>query len=208
MTLGSLCRRVDSNIEYTSALNSPPREVLSTLAAMKANHFVNGVSLPDYLVYLEASQPNPHLKYPGAENDVLFEANYDHAGGSDCTSCSKAREIKRKPRKANGPVIRYGTIASANQLMRDSKKRDSYSKDYDGRILCFEMEAAGLMNSTPCLVIRGISDYADSHKREDHAWHGYAAAAAAAFAKEFINTIPSGGLKSMPTLVEALSKEG
>ena len=89
--------------------------------------------------------------------------------------------------------------------MRDSKKRDSYNKDYNGRILCFEMEAAGLMNSTPCLVIRGISDYADSHKREDHAWHGYAAAAAAAFAKEFINTIPSSGLNSMLTVAQALA---
>jgi nucleoside phosphorylase len=102
-------------------------------------------------------------------------------GYSNCTSCDKAREIKRKPRKANGPVIYYGTIASASQLMQDSKKRckaksanstlqrDLYNKDYDGRILCFEMEAAGLMNSTPCLVIRGISDYADPHKRKDHA---------------------------------------
>ena len=92
--------------------------------------------------------------------------------------------------------------------MRNSKKRDSYNKDYDGRILCFEMEAAGLMNSTPSLVIRGISDYADSHKREDHAWHGYAAAASAAFAKEFINTIPSGDLPSMLTVVDALTKNG
>src|SRR5208282_1216660 len=155
----------EGRFEHIGALNSPPQEVLSTLAAMKANHIVNGTRLPDYLVYLEASQSNPHLKYPGAENDLLFEANYNHAGGSDCTNCDKAREVKRKPRKANGPVIYYGTIASANQLMRDAKKRDLYNKDYDGRILCFEMEAAGLMNSTPCLVIRGISDYADSHKR-------------------------------------------
>ena len=138
-----------------------------------------------------------------AENDLLFEATYDHTSGIDCTSCDKAREIKRKPHNANRPIIHYGTIASANQLMRDSKKRDSYNKDYDGRILCFEMEAAGLMNSTPCLVVRGISDYADSHKREDHAWHGYAAAAAAAFAKEFINTIPNRRLNSMLAVSQA-----
>jgi len=198
----------EGQFENTGALSSPPREVLLTLAAMKANHLVNGPRLPDYLLYLEASQSNPHLKYPGAENDLLFEANYDHAGGSDCTSCDKARQIRRKPRKAKGPVIHYGTIASANQLMRDSKKRDLYNKDFDGRILCFEMEAAGIMNSIPCLVIRGISDYADSHKREDHAWHGYAAAAAAAFAKEFINTMPGSGLKSMLTVAEVLANKG
>jgi hypothetical protein len=122
-------------------------------------------------------------------------------------SCDKAREIERKLQKTNRPVIHYGTIASANQLMRDSKKRDLYNEDYDGRILCFEMEAAGLMNSTPCLIIRGISDYADSYKREDHAWHGYAAAAAAAFAKEFVKTIHSSGLKSMLTVAEAIANE-
>ncbi|KAL4893070.1 nucleoside phosphorylase domain-containing protein [Aspergillus ambiguus] len=48
-------------------------------------------------------------------------------------------------------------------------------------IICFEMEAAGLMNTFPYLVIRGISDYADTHKNDD--WQGYAAAAAAAYAK-------------------------
>ena len=171
--------------EHTGALNSPPPALLSTLSALKANRLLDGTRQPDYITYLEASQSNPNLKYPGAENDILFEAAYNHTGGSDCTRCDKAMIVQREPRKAKGPVIHYGTIASANQLMRDSKKRDSYNKDYDGRILCFEMEAAGLMNSTPCLVIRGISDYADSHKREDHAWHGYAAAAAAAFAKEY-----------------------
>jgi nucleoside phosphorylase len=175
---------------------------------MEANHLLNGALPPNYHKYLEASQSNPNLKYPGVDNDILFEAEYNHAGGIDYTNCDKAKESKRTPRKAKGPVIHYGTIASANQLMRDSEKRDSYNKDYDDRILCFEMEAAGLMNSIPCLVVRGISDYADSHKREDHAWHGYAAAVAAAFAKEFINTIPGGDLKSMETVAEALAKGG
>jgi nucleoside phosphorylase len=46
------------------------------------------------------------------------------------------------------------------------------------------MEAAGLMNSFPCLVIRGICDYADSHK--DDLWQRYAAATAAAYAKELL----------------------
>ena len=29
-----------------------------------------------------------------------------------------------------------------------------------------KMEAAGLMNEFPCIVIHGISDYADSHKNK------------------------------------------
>jgi hypothetical protein len=50
------------------------------------------------------------------------------------------------------------------------------------------MEAAGLMNSFPCLVIRGICDYADSHKNKR--WQSYAAATAAACAKEVLSVIP------------------
>lgn len=88
--------------------------------------------------------------------------------------------------------------------MRSAKTRDKFNEDYNGRILCFEMEAAGLMNMTSCLVIRGISDYADSHKRADDAWHGYASASAAAFAKEYINVIPASGLKGLKTVAETL----
>lgn len=46
------------------------------------------------------------------------------------------------------------------------------------------MEAAGLMNDFPCLIIRGISDYADGHKNDD--WQPYAAAMASAYAKELL----------------------
>lgn len=58
-----------------------------------------------------------------------------------------------------------------------------------GGVLCFEMEAAGLVNSFPCLVIRGICDYADSH--ENKRWQGYAAGTAAACAKEVLSAIPA-----------------
>lgn len=51
-----------------------------------------------------------------------------------------------------------------------------------------EMEAAGLMNDFPCLVIRGICDYADAHKNKE--WQGYAAMAVAAYAKELVLVVP------------------
>jgi transcription initiation factor TFIIIB Brf1 subunit/transcription initiation factor TFIIB len=44
------------------------------------------------------------------------------------------------------------------------------------------------MNSFPCLVIRGICDYADSHKNKR--WQPYAAGTAAAYAKELLSMIP------------------
>lgn len=54
-------------------------------------------------------------------------------------------------------------------------------------ILCFEMEAAGLMDHFLCLVIRGISDYSDSHK--NNRWQGYAAITAAVYAKDLISAL-------------------
>jgi hypothetical protein len=50
------------------------------------------------------------------------------------------------------------------------------------------MEAAGLMNHLPCPVIRGICDYADSHKNEK--WQEYAALTAAVYAKQLLSVIP------------------
>jgi hypothetical protein len=49
------------------------------------------------------------------------------------------------------------------------------------------MEAAGLMNGLPCLVIRGICDYSNLHKNKK--WQPYAAAAAAAYAKDLLSVV-------------------
>lgn len=63
--------------------------------------------------------------------------------------------------------------------MKSAKERDQLARDPELKVLCFEMEAAGLMNNFPCLVIRGICHYSDSHK--NYEWHKYAALAAAAY---------------------------
>jgi nucleoside phosphorylase len=73
--------------------------------------------------------------------------------------------VDREPRSPE-IMVHYGTIASGNQDMRDGVERDRVSAELGG-VLCFEMEAAGLMNNFPCLVIRGICDYADSYKNKN-----------------------------------------
>ena len=84
--------------------------------------------------------------------------------------------------------------------MRHAATRDRLREQLD--ILCFEMEAAGLMDNFPCLVIRGICDYADTHKNEN--WQPYAAATAAAYAKELLGVIPSIQVDKTPTAADAL----
>ncbi|KAK9434824.1 Nucleoside phosphorylase domain protein [Metarhizium brunneum] len=133
----------------------------------------------------------PEFKRDGDMPDVLYEAGYKHVGeeGQVCHSCSEERIVQREPRKSPEKfVIHYGTIASGNKVMRDAVTRDCVSEGLGG-VLCFEMEAAGLMNNAPCLVIRGICDYADSHKNK--MWQAYAAGTAAACAKEVLSVIPA-----------------
>jgi hypothetical protein len=102
-------------------------------------------------------------------------------------NCSSSRLVRRYPRAGDDPAIHYGLIASANQVMKYAGTRDKLAHELG--IMCFEMEAGGLMDNFPCLVIRGICDYADSHKNKQ--WQGYAAATAAAYAKELLSFIPA-----------------
>ncbi|KAH8661810.1 nucleoside phosphorylase, partial [Ilyonectria robusta] len=103
--------------------------------------------------------------------------------------------MKRKPRDM---VVHYGLIASGNRVIKDAGFRDDLNRSLGGHVLCVEMEAAGLMNDFPCVIIRGICDYADSHKNK--AWQEHAAAVAAAFAKELLSTVPPQEVQHMPTI--------
>ena len=124
--------------------------------------------------------------YPGSEHDQLFQANYGHKEGEvDCKQCDKGRLLNRVYR--GDPIIHYGLIGSANQVMRNGSTREKLRQEKG--ILCFEMESAGLMDNFPCLVIRGLCDYSDTHKNK--LWQPYAAATAAAYAKELLEIIPS-----------------
>jgi nucleoside phosphorylase len=125
--------------------------------------------------------------YPGRDKDLLFNSSYDHEEGyQTCEMCDKAYLEERPQRGSIRPQVHYGTIASANRVMRNGAARERLRLDKNA--LCVEMEAAGLMNNFACLVIRGICDYADSHKNKD--WQLYAAVTAAAYAKELLSVMP------------------
>jgi nucleoside phosphorylase len=169
----------------TGFLNAPPTILLNALAKLQANRYRRK---SDISVYLSALCHLPEFACHNSGPDILFESTYNHVGGPTCERCSKDKVLKRTTRGSQEIMVHYGTIASGNQVMRDGVTRDRISSGLGG-VLCFEMEAAGLMNSFPCLVIRGICDYADSHKNKR--WQAYAAATAAACAKEVLSVIPA-----------------
>jgi nucleoside phosphorylase len=181
--------------ERTGSLNAPPLVLLNAVNALIARHELRRSSkFTDIL-----SSVLPDLSHEFArptEEDRLFEAEYDHAGGDTCANCNPTRIVPRSPPKRDTPFVHHGTIGCANRVMKDGVSREILREDY--KILCVEMEAAGLMNDFPCLVIRGICDYADTHK--NHRWQRYAATVAAAYAKELLSIIPPAQVAETPTV--------
>ena len=172
-------------LERVGTLNKPPGFLLSAVAGLRASHKFIDFPLQDHLVQMIKQRSNlaPEYTHQGENNDILFEAGYKHEGrGITCVECLESKRVLRPHRQSILPRIHYGTIASGNQVVKDSVTRD-YWRDTEG-VLCFEMEAAGLMDEYPCLVIRGVCDYADSHKNKR--WQPYAAATAAGYAKDLL----------------------
>ncbi|CAH0031822.1 unnamed protein product [Clonostachys rhizophaga] len=129
------------------------------------------------------------FEQPDPSSDRLYECKITHANGEEsCFTACGLRGLKLRhllPEDDDDPEIHYGLIASGNRLMKNALIRDQLASEID--ILCFKMEVTGLMNHFPCLAIRSICDYSDSHKNKK--WQGYAAMIAAAYTKDLINQI-------------------
>ncbi|KAK6529893.1 hypothetical protein TWF281_009047 [Arthrobotrys megalospora] len=177
----------------TGSLNKPSKFLLSTLEELIGRHKMGSSKVATHLSELIRKRPSMGREYvyQGEENDVLYRYDYHHSlEEGDCkkAGCTPDMIVNRAPRESTAPRIHYGTISSSNLVVKDGETRERLKKDLN--IICVEMEAAGLMDDLPCLVIRGICDYADSHKSKG--WQPYAAATAAAFAKEFLSIVPAG----------------
>lgn len=175
----------------TGQLNQPPRAMLQALDKLRATHERCEPMIKSYMVEAlnKHERMKPHYQIPSSK-DVLFSPDYTHEDmNRDCAACciinGKNCVFEQQPRTE--PQLWFGTIASSNAVMKNGKMRDQALQKFDA--LCFETEAAGLMNDGfSCLVIRGIADYADSHKSKE--WQRYAALTAAACAKELLLQVP------------------
>lgn len=196
-------KQVGNKIQTTGVLNKPPQTLLHAIARLRTEHLITGSKVSYYVEEMLATHPSmkSNFAYLSSGQDQLFEAEYEHVGtAATCQHCDRSKEITRPPRESNDPLrIHYGLIASGNQVIRHGLTRDLLAQDLG--VLCFEMEAAGLMDNFPCLVIRGICDYADSHKNKD--WQGHAAATAAGYAKDLLSVISVSQIYSTPMAVQA-----
>jgi nucleoside phosphorylase len=168
---------------------------------LRSDHQLGQTEFAEHVAELE-KLPLFSSNKPSLDSDKLFKANYEHAGDyySECRECL-LDELVRRPSHAEkrpGGTFNFhlGTIGSGGSVIQDGVKRDLESRRCN-YARCFEMEAVGVNISSRCLVIRGIADYADSHKND--LWKYKAAGNAAVFAKELL-------LKMNPGIPEELSK--
>lgn len=168
----------------TGALNKPPRILMNTVNRLQSDHEMSGSDLAMHLESMFARWPRmaQHYSRPKVDDDKLYV----------CGS-----PTSRPPRDDQTPKVFYGTIGSSNAVVKDRHLRDTLR---DQNILCVEMEAAGLMDDFPCLVVRGISDYADSYKQDG--WQKYAASTAAAYTKELLLSIPPSSVENAKPAVD------
>jgi nucleoside phosphorylase len=191
----------------TGSLNRPPGVLLTAVASLQARHMLQEAKFPEYLSTIASRYPKlgATAVYQGRDHDQLFGADYDHQeGDATCEGCDVGRLVHRPERSSTEPAIYYGLIASGNQVMRHGSTRERLRKELG--VLCFEMEAAGLVDNFPCLVIRGICDYADTHKSKH--WQAYAAATAAAYAKELLHVVPESQVTKTRLAVQRLEDSG
>ncbi|GMG26424.1 unnamed protein product [Aspergillus oryzae] len=213
-----LIRREVDGFRRVGLLNKPPTLLRTAVASLRAERrlgrqltgLIEDAFAPDDECCEDKCDDDEESEgerwtYPSTGRDFLFSPGYKHrsSGADDCTKCMEAKSagdiITRRPRKTTHPKIHYGNIGSGNSLIKNGLERDKLAQR--DSIICFEMEAAGLMDDFPCLVIRGISDYADSHKNSS--WQPYAAAAAAAYAKQLVCSITPQDIDSLAPIQAA-----
>ncbi|KAL2847645.1 nucleoside phosphorylase domain-containing protein [Aspergillus pseudodeflectus] len=191
----------EGRLQRTGMLNKPPNVVLTAVSELQSNHLMGMSQIPHFFRDMLVRFPGmTRFGYPDHTEDILFESSYEHRGGSrTCRGCDPKKVISRGARVSKDPRIHYGLIASGNQAVKSAVVRDKLGAELGA--LCLEMEAAGLMDGFPCLVIRGVSDYADSHKNSD--WQAYAAAVAAAYAKELLSCVSVSQTENIPNALDA-----
>ncbi|KLO99564.1 ankyrin [Fusarium fujikuroi] len=191
----------------TASHNKPPPLLLAAVAGLKTQHERKGLQIHEKVSTIVTNNERLRAKYGRPDDpDSLFSPSVDHKSApchEFCVTVS-ADLIDRKLRQEPMEIVEvhYGTIASGDTLMTNAFKRDELASE--ANILCFEMEAAGLMDVFRCLIVRGICDYCDSHKSDK--WQGYAAMTAAVYAKQILGRIRPEAVAREETMISKIDE--
>jgi nucleoside phosphorylase len=181
----------DQSFRTIGLLHQPPEILQIAVSGLETQYECEGHRLEAIIssVLEKKARLQKTYKRPDLSHDRLYQSEITHPAdeGMSCVVVcggdpSKMVSRPERTEVEDTPAIHYGLIASANQLMKDAQLRDTLAAEKD--VICFETEVAGLTSHFPCLVIRGICDYSDSHQSKE--WQAYAAMAAAAYTTELL----------------------
>lgn len=175
----------DPGLERKRLLGKHSLLLHSIVDNLTAHHLMKGSEISQHISAMLDKYPGMEKEYcyPGIDMDELFEVGYSHSGGPDCSNCDSRRVVKRDVRHSHAPTIHYGIFGVANAVAKDFWIQEELRQTLN--LMRVEVEATGSLDTFPCLVIRGICDYADTHKNRK--WQPYAAATAAAYMKELLS---------------------
>lgn len=154
------------------------RAAIGDIKLRRKKPFKAGNIFGRYLVAFQEKVGEDKFLCPSQVEDVLFARSGEMASALEIT--------EREPRdESERTRVWYGNIGSGNSMMRNPRRVDMLRDEHD--LIGLEMAAAGVMNTLPTGVIRGVCDYGDGQKNKD--WQPYAAAVAAVYAKGILYTI-------------------
>lgn len=193
----------NGGFELVGAMQNPDYRLTQALGKLAMDYKRKRVDFDKHLARLRDPDLDSEFARPKSQHDRLFDAAYNPEGGHrpGCATCDEGKLVRRPERTDASRarlVYHQGRIATGNAVIRSAKLRDEISLRCEGA-LCVEMEAAGVDVNRRCLVIRGISDYADCHKSD--VWQSYAAGNAAAFARELLCRVQPAAVKEMEAKV-------
>ncbi|KAJ6261446.1 ankyrin repeat [Drechslerella dactyloides] len=195
------------NFELTKwSFDKPPESVRAAFGNLQIKHeLASGNGIAQKIKQIIDGKKLPQKYNRPSGKGIAFKAEYVHRNrNQQCNGCCSFDEINLLQlddrEDPSSVAVHYGTIGCGNQVVKDSVTRDELATEH--RIIAFEMESAGMMDGFPCVVIRGICDYADSHK--NNIWQPYAALAAAVYAKELILSMNWRTIARVDPISEAL----
>ncbi|KAA8620646.1 hypothetical protein SMACR_09575 [Sordaria macrospora] len=167
--------RFEAKAEVEDGYGRPNRNIRSLLKSLEEDNRPEvEEQAAEYLRHLqEKHDKDPKreselgkYKYPGADKDKLFEDSYEHKHHDPTLNCGRCTQ---------GSICEESREIECDEL----------------GVIGIEMEGAGVWDELPCIVIKGVCDYADSHKGKG--WQYYAAATAASVAKAVLDEYPGSG---------------
>ncbi|KID65988.1 NACHT and Ankyrin domain protein, partial [Metarhizium hybridum] len=173
-------------------LGRPSRAIRNFLSAIQSHRLMKSI-MEDTVAFLKDLQEaaaaeswSSTYQYPGIEQDKLFEPTHLHKHQSDCEDCNNPDKFCDKAHHQTCDELECGRHGSGDRVIKSGQLRDIIAKKHN--LVAFEMEGAGVWDEIPCIIVKSVCDYADSHKNEE--WQNYAAATAAAATKALLERYP------------------